>query len=192
MTAATTTDTGLQPGADLPDVDRDRNPRPIYLPLDQIGLALRKAWLTYFVLAAVPPAAMIGSIFFLIFTGSGKSVDTGSSWTNPGFLWLLAGMVFLSVAIPLAFVIRRRMWAMYYEGEVVPPQNYLRGWLVVWLPLIVGGILGFVGLALSREVASIFTSMLSFIVFLSMAPNGHALVRPVGHEDDPAVYEEPK
>lgn len=195
MTAAdpaTQTDVSLQPGAEHPDVEHAPR-RPIYLPLGAIGLAIRKAWLTYILLGLVPPAVMIGTIFWLIFTGNDRILQNYAglegSW---GMVWLVGGMAWIGVTVPLAFFIRRGLWKGYYEGGVVRPENYLKGWFVIWLPLVIGGVIGFVGLALTREVASLFTSMLSFIVFLSMYPNGHALTRPIGDHDDPAVYEEPK
>ncbi|MEM1010592.1 MAG: hypothetical protein AAGI46_00055 [Planctomycetota bacterium] len=162
------------------------------VPLDEAGLALRYAWLTYIAVALIPPAAMIGSIFVLLFTGNGatKEVDhVGHFW---GVVWLVGGMTFIGVTLPGSFYIRRQLWNEYYAGDVVTPGNYLKGWVIIWLPLVSAGVLGFIGLALTRDFATVFISMLAFIVFLSMAPNGHAMTRPVGDHDDPATYEEPK
>ncbi len=192
MSTATAT-VSTAPDAANPDVSRP-NKRPIVIPLDEAGLALRMAWVTYIGLALIPPAAMIASIFFLIFTGNDRVIQNtagaGSTW--PGIIFLIGGLTFVGVALPLAFYARRKLWINYYEGGVVPPGNYLRGWMAVWIPLVIGGVLGFIGLALTREVGNLFTSLLAFMVFLSMTPNGHALVRPVGDQDDPGTYEEPK
>lgn len=195
MTAAdpaTQTDDTLQPDATRPDVEHTPR-RKIYLPLDEIGLAIRKAWLAYIVLALIPPSAMIAAIFFLIFTGNDRIIQSPTDLDGTaGMIWTIAGLTWVGLSLPLAFFIRRGLWAAYYEGGVVKPDNYLKGWLVIWLPLVFGGVLGFIGLAATREVASLFTSMLAFIVFLAMVPNGHALTRPVGDHDDPGVYEEPR
>jgi hypothetical protein len=156
-------------------------------------LALRAAWATYLGLALVPPAAMIGTIFYLLFTGN-DSVIQGyvENDFQAGFWFLVFGMIFLGLALPAGFWFRQHAWREYEEGGVAKPRNYLKGWLAVWLPLVAGGVLGFIGLALTREFATVFISMLAFVVFLAMSPNGHVLTRPVGDVDDPGTYEEPK
>ncbi len=185
-----------QPGADRPDVERpaasDRLP---LIAISRVSLELRKAWATYLLLALIPPSAMIASIFALLFIGDGRdnSGVATASLTDGGMPWLLVGLTFIGLAVPLAFWYRRTCWASYYvQGQVVEPENYLKGWLAVWIPLVLGGVFGFVALAITGEFSVVFISMLAFVVFLSMTPNGHAMTRPVGHEDDPAVYEEPK
>ena len=184
--------------AERPDVEHRESNRPLTaVALDHAGLALRKAWAIYIVLALIPPGAMIASIFALLFTRNdamsevqpGQYYGFGDFW---GLVWLVIGMIWIGVTVPLGFFIRRAKWKAFYEGGLVDADDYLAGWLPIWIPLVIGGVLGFVGLALTAEVGNLFTSMLAFVVFLSMAPNGHALTRPVGDHDDPAVYEEPK
>ena len=192
MPATATVTTATAPGAQNPDVSRDQRTRLPTIPLDEAGVALRTAWASYLGLALVPPAAMIGSIFFLLFTGNDRTLHGAEYRDFAGMAWLVAGMIYIGVALPLAFYVRRLKWTAFYEGGVVAPKDYLAGWMAVWVPLVIGGVLGFVGLALSGEFANVFTSMLSFVVFLSMTPNGHALTRPVGDVDDPGTYEEPK
>ena len=193
MPATATVTTATAPGAQNPDVSREVKPR-IAIPLDEAGLALRGAWASYLVLALIPPAAMIGAIFFLLFTGNDRTLNgpVDASFDAFGMGWLVAGMIYIGIALPTAYYVRRLFWIDFYKGGVVKPRNYLKGWLAVWLPLVFGGVLGFVGLALTAEFATVFISMLSFVVFLSTTPNGHALTRPVGDVDDPGTYEEPK
>ena len=187
-----------QPDAARPDVEH-RDSRPMTaVALDEAGLALRKAWAIYILLALIPPGAMIAAIFTLLFTRNDTLADVPTAQQYGGFggfwglVWLTFGMVWISIFVPLGFFIRRAKWKAFYEGGLVSGKDYLAGWLPIWVPLVIGGVIGFVGLALTAEVGNLFTSMLSFVVFLSMAPNGHALTRPVGDHDDPGVYEEPK
>ncbi len=183
---------GLQPGADRPDASPATRPMET-VALDEAGLALRLAWLTYIGLALIPPAAMIASIFVLLFTGNDLvSTSTRGSDNFWGMTWLVLGMTFIGIALPAAFYVRRMLWIEFYNGSVVKPSNYLKGWLVIWLPLVFAGVLGFVALALTKDFGTVFISMMAFIVFLAMAPNGHAMTRPVGDDDDPGTYEEPK
>ncbi len=181
----------LQPGAERPDVEHSTRPF-VAISLDEAGLALRKAWLAYIVLALIPPAAMIASIFWLIFTYDRPVNADFGMYGGAEMAWLLVGMTWIGIVTPLGFVLRRKIWHEFYEGGVAKADNYLKGWLIIWIPLTIGGVLGFVGLAVTTGVSNVFTSMLAFVIFLSMAPNGHALTRPVGDHDDPGVYEEPK
>ena len=184
----------LPPGQTHPDVDHSDRPMTKRY-LKESALALRQAWAIYFVMAAIPPLAMIGMIFFLILWGPGSGVfgprviEESTSW---GWTWLLIGMFWLSITVPLTFWLRRGYWKAYYTGGTVRGGDYLKGNLAIWLPLVVAGVMGFVGFAATRYVASLFTSVTAFIVFLTLFPNGHAMTRAVGDHDDPAVYEEPR
>ena len=184
----------LKPGANLPDVDHsDRPMNTIYIK--ESALALRQAWGIYFVFAAVPPLVMIATIFFLILWGPGSGVfgprviaeSPGWGWT-----WLLVGMFWLSITVPLTFWVRRGFWREYYSGGTVRAADYLKGNVAIWMPLVIAGVMGFVGFAATRYVASLFTSVMAFIIFLTLFPNGHAMTRAVGDHDDPGVYEEPR
>lgn len=184
---------GLRPGALRPDLEHREAPDADEGHLQASSLALRKAWGAYFVLAALPPLAMIGAIFFLILTPSrGPDVRAVEAADRAGWYWFLAGMVWISIWVPVSFYIRRRYWHAYYEGGLVEPRDYLKGDLAIWLPLVVAGVIGFIGFASTQYVANLFTSITAFLVFLTMFPNGHAMTRPVGDHDDPGVYEEPK
>ena len=181
-----------QPGALRPDVEHSDKIMPA-CNLEADALALRKAWGLYFLLALLPPLAMIGAIFYLLFTSAslmGPQVVEANS--TLGWAWFLGGMIFIGLSLPASFFARRKLWAAYYEGGVVDAGNYVKGNLVVWAPLVVAGVLGFVGFALTFYVASLFTSVLAFVIFLALTPNGHAMTRPVGDEEDSGVYEEPK
>jgi hypothetical protein len=157
------------------------------------ALALRQAWGIYLLCGLIPPLALIGTIFYLLLSGqSSLGPATPDESTRWGWAWFVGGMVWISATLPLGFYLRRGYWARFYAGGTVRPRNYLKGNVVVWLPLVVAGIFGFVGFALTLFAGSIFTSLMAFIIFLSMFPNGHAMTRAVGDHDDPGVYEEPK
>ena len=181
-------------GQKRPDVEHsDRPMQTTYLK--ESAIALRTAWAIYFVMAALPPLTMIAAIFFLILWGPGSGVFGPSmirESTGWGWAWLLAGMIWLSATVPLTFWLRRGYWRAYYDGGTVRGANYVKGNVAIWLPLVIAGVMGFVGFAATRYVASLFTSVMAFIVFLTLFPNGHAMTRAVGDHDDPGVYEEPR
>lgn len=183
----------LIPGALRPDVEHSDRPTLKTRYVEADALALRQAWGIYLVCGVIPPLVMIAMIFFLLLTGQnvlGPAVRQES--TTWGWAWFIGGMIWIGATLPAAFYVRRGFWAAYYAGGTVRPSNYLKGNLVIWLPLVVGGIVGFVGFALTLFAGSIFTSMMAFVIFLAMYPNGHAMTRAVGDHDDPGVYEEPK
>lgn len=182
----------VRPGALRPDVEHSDKPgvTPRYGQLDESALALRKAWGIYLLLGALPPLVMILSIFYLIFN-SHDWFDARESFPRSGWLFFLAGMTWIALSVPASFYIRGRYWAEYYRGGLVEPGDYLKGNLAIWVPLVIAGVAGFAGLALTSYVANLFTSITAFMVFLTMFPNGHAMTRPVGDHDDSGVYEEP-
>ena len=184
----------LQPGAERPDVDHvHAEGRRGLIPIDDAGLALRKAWAVYLLLGLLPPAGMIAAIFFMLFRGTDAlermAPQIVGSWGVP---LTIAGQCWIGATLPIAFFVRARFWSDFRDGGVVAPKEYLKGWLAVWTPLVIGGVFGFVAFAITREPANLLTCALAFVIFMSMLPNGHAMTRPVGHEDDSAVYEEPK
>ena len=185
--------THLRPGAIRPDVEHDDNPAMLsYSQLDAPAMALRKAWGAYLLLGVLPPLFMILSIFYLIFSPLSWYDQRILPIQNSGGWWsFVAGMVWISLSVPVAFYIRRHYWDAYYKGGLVEPGNYIKGNLAIWIPLVIAGIAGFVAFALTRYVANLFTSLTAFMVFLTMFPNGHAMTRPVGDHDDSGVYEEP-
>lgn len=162
--------------------------------LEEDALALRKAWGYYLLLGVIPPLAMILMIFYLIFTSGtlalGPRVMVGN--LTAGWIWFIGGMLWIGVTVPVSFYLRRRYWDEYYRGGVVSPSNYIKGNMAIWLPLVVAGVAGFIGFGATRYVANLFTSLLAFMIFLTMFPNGHAMTRPIGDHDDPGVYEEPR
>lgn len=192
-TAAATAPATFASGATRPDVEHFERPllKTRYVEAD--ALALRQAWGIYLLCAVLPPLVMIGTIFYIIFAGDGLfGPSVAEERTNAGWAWFIGGMIWIGLSLPLAFYIRRGFWARFYAGGVVGPRNYLKGNLVIWAPLVIGGIIGFIGFAATLFAASIFTSVMAFIIFLAMFPNGHAMTRAVGDHDDPGVYEEPR
>ena len=181
----------VRPGALHPDVEHsERIVRVSHL--DESALALRKAWAIYLTLALVPPMAMIMSIFWLLLAPRGWYQPLISTEANmTGWVSFLAGMIWISVTVPVGFAMRSRYWGAYYEGGLVEPVEYHKGNLAVWIPLVIAGIGGFIGFAATYYVANLFTSMTAFVIFLALHPTGHAMTRPVGDHDDPGVYEEP-
>lgn len=180
-----------RPGALRPDVEH--SDKIVVAPLlDESALALRKAWGLYLVMALLPPLTMILSIFYLLATPQPWFRPIVSTAGNTaGWVCFVAGMVWIGLSVPVAFLVRGRYWRAYDEGKLVGPGNYIKGNLAVWLPLVIAGIAGFVGFAMTRYVANLLTSVTAFVIFLAMHPSGHVMTRPVGDQDDPGVYEEP-
>ena len=82
----------------------------------------------------------------------------------------------------------------YWSGECVPPRNYFKGMLVVWVALEIGGLLSLTGVMMTRSFAPcILPALVAFMAYLAMWPTGRAMVcRDRGATDDPERYEEPR
>lgn len=181
----------FRPGALRPDVEHSE--RVINSPeWDDTALALRKAWGLYLFLAILPPLMMILSIFYLIFNPADWfDPRVGTAQNLAGWWSFLGGMIWISISVPVGFLIRGRYWSAYDRGELVQPRDFHMGNLAVWVPLVLAGMVGFIAFAATEYVANLFTSVTAFIIFLAMHPTGHVMTRPIGDHDDPGVYEEP-
>jgi hypothetical protein len=146
--------------------------------------ALRNAWLIYLVLGQVPALLAIVGIWVGLLAGS------SDEWLSN--LFMLLGFAWLTVAIPAGLLYMRLKFNNYYKGRSVSPRNYLLGLLPLWVAMVLGGAIGMFGWIVSRTpLPAVMPSVIAFVVFLVFHPTGHAMTRPVGDSDDPAVYEEP-
>lgn len=149
-----------------------------------VGRAMQIAWGIYLALGLLPAAFSVLGIWVSLLA---ESSDPDLS------LWfMIAGSVWLSIAIPVALLIRRAAFSAYYDGGLVSPANFLRGSIPLWIAVVSGGLIGQVGWIVSRTpVVSSLVAVCALVVYLVFHPTGHAMTRPVGGHDDPALYEEP-
>lgn len=148
--------------------------------------ALRWAWTAWLLLLVIPAALLaygIGAV-----AGSGRAPDPAAA--QRWFLVMAAG---LCGGMPAAFFWRSRLYRCYWHGHRVPPRAYLKGMLVVWLPLALIGSLAAIGCLATRTLLpNAAAAGVAFAFFLALWPTGHAMVRTTGETDDPAAYEEPR
>ena len=145
---------------------------------------LQAAWGIYLVLAALPaPLAIVGIWVGLLAETSDAELSN---------LFMLVNFGWLTVTVPVAFLIQRQLFDNYHHGKPVAPEKYVAGMLAIWLPLSVAGVVGMIGWIVARTpLLAIVPSILALLVFLIFHPTGAAMTKPVGDHDDPGVYEEP-
>lgn len=110
-----------------------------------------------------------------------------------GVGWFVFNMVYLAVAVPLAFLVRGRLFRPYYAGHRVEPKPYLQGMVIVWAALEIGLLLSIIAAYWTGAVAAqVLPAMVAFVLLLTQWPKGSAMVRPTGDDDDFEHYEEPR
>jgi hypothetical protein len=154
------------------------------------ALALRRAWVIWF--------ALLGSPFVLFLVTVWHLTDEEVSSATPpapalARVWFLGSMAYLALVIPAAFFWRSRIFKAYWTGQVVGPRDYLKGMLTIWLALDIGGFVALAGCLISgRILPCLLPALVAFIIFVPLWPSGRAMTRPVGNQDDPELYEDPR
>ncbi len=152
------------------------------------GHALRRSWVIYLTLLLIPFLVAMGLIFYLLTTDA----DAVNGRLNQGVF--IAAMAWIIVALPAGFWIRYRLFQPYYQGQPVPPRNYLLGMLAIWLPLEIGSLMGLLGAFLGNSpTPNMIPAVLAFVLLTPFWPVGHAMSRPEGgNKDDFELYKEPR
>jgi len=151
------------------------------------GQALRIAWSCWLALLAVPALSFL-VVMWTLMGSDGTPGDTAGAER-----WFLACMIYLAVAVPAAFFWRSHVFKCYWDGCVVKPKDYLKGMLIVWLTLEVGGLVALAGCVTTNSLTpNVLPAMVAFMLFTPFWPSGRAMTNPVGNDDDFEVYEEPR
>ena len=150
------------------------------------GQALRIAWVSWLGLLAAPALMCLFVMWNLL-------DDELPGDAAQAQRWFLATMIYMAVAIPAAFFWRSHEFKCYWDGCVVSPRNYLKGMLIVWLTMEVGGMMALAGCLVTRSLLpNLLPAMVAFMLFTPFWPSGRAMTHPVGNDDDFEVYEEPR
>ncbi len=128
---------------------------------------------------------------------AGAAIDESGNIPAPGIhpAWdwpFLSGLILLALAMGGLFV-RRHYFDAYYHGEVVRPDNYLKGMAAVWVPIFVAVFVSEIMTVISGDYfPTPFAAIMGTLLLFIMAPNGRSMTLAVGGSDDPGSYEEPK
>ena len=151
------------------------------------GQALSLAWASWFILLAIPALLFLAVMW--TFIGDETHADqAGSPNAGSSSAWRTC-----AVAVPAAFFWRSREFKAYWEGNCVSPNRYLRGMLILWLTIEIGGVMALVGCFVTGSLLpNLLPAMVAFMLFTPFWPSGRAMTHPVGNDDDFEVYEEPR
>lgn len=148
--------------------------------------ALRYAWISWLTFLIVPFFLFLYVIVTLNDETTGRQLGNAQTW-------FVASMAYLAIVVPLAIFWRSSLFRPYWQGETVTPKNYLKGMMVVWLSLEIGGLISLAGCLLNHSLLpNLLPALVAFMLFTPLWPSGRAMTRHVGNQDDPALYEEPR
>ena len=150
------------------------------------GQALKIAWASWIALLALPALLFLAVMWQLLDDDSAGNHLLAQKW-------FIVSMVYLAIAVPVAFFMRSRDFRDYYQGKVVSAGSYLRGMLTVWFACEIGGVIALVGCLVTRTLLpNLLPALVAFILFTPFWPSGRAMTHPVGNDDDFEIYEEPR
>ncbi|MDB5321751.1 MAG: hypothetical protein JWN40_3382 [Phycisphaerales bacterium] len=151
--------------------------------------ALRYAWWVYLTMLVLP-------FLMFLYVASSLMGETGVERRDRPLAdgWFIASVVYMVVIAPASFFVRSRFFRDYWTGKCVAPRQYLKGMIVVWATLEIGGLLSLFGCLMSRSLLpGLLPAMAAFVMYVVLWPNGRAMICGArGASDDPEKYEEPR
>ncbi len=148
--------------------------------------ALRRAWLFGGVLLVIPFLFLQWLIWHLT---TSEGVRSSADSTK----WFIAAMGYLLLVLPGSFFWRGHLFRDYWRGRPVAPHKYILATITVGLALAAGGIFSMIGCLVTRSfMPNLIPALIALLLFALHWPTGRAMVKPVGHLEDPQIYEEPR
>jgi hypothetical protein len=148
--------------------------------------ALRSAWVSWLVLLAIPFLVLQWLVWRL-----GIS-DQATPAFDPKH-WFFASMAYLAVILPASFFWRGYLFREYWNGRPVTPRKYVLATVTVGIALAIGGVFALIGCFFSGSfMPNLIPALMALLLFAIHWPTGRAMAKPVGHIEDPQIYEEPR
>lgn len=149
--------------------------------------ALRIAWVAWLVMLISPFALFLWMLWSLGEWQSRHLIPKD----NTG--WFLASSFYLIIAVPFSFFWRGHIFKAYWIGKPVSANHYLFGMISIWVALEIGGLVSLFGcVATHTMLPNLMPAMIAFMFFVTLWPNGRAMIKPAGQYNDPEFYQEPK
>ncbi len=150
------------------------------------ALALRYAWISWLTFLLLP-------FFLFLYVIVNLTDEVSTRHLQSAQIWFVISMAYMAVVVPAAIFWRSRLFKPYWLGNTVSPRSYLKGMLVVWLSLEIGGLLSLTGCLVNHSLLpNLLPALVAFMLFTPLWPSGRAMTRHVGNQDDPEKYEEPR
>lgn len=150
-----------------------------------IQATLRRAWAWWLVLLVIPFVLFLALLVYLSF-GPPKLPQVGR-------IFFILSVVWLGAVVPASFFLRARYFRDYWAGGLCKPHDYLRGTLIVWVTVEIGGLLSLMGCFLSNSLMpNIMPAVVAFILFTPFWPSGEAMTMALGAEEDPEIMRHPR
>jgi hypothetical protein len=150
-----------------------------------VATAIRIAWVCWIGLLVIPFLVFLNMIWM-------TTIEPSTEVHTSELGWFMASCAYLVVVVPIAFFWQSHIFKTYYTGNTVTPGKYLFGKLTVWMALEVGGLFSLYGCFHDNSpLPNLIPALVAFMFFVTFWPNGRAMVRHVGHLEDPGLYLEP-
>ncbi len=173
---------------EIPTTNSMSSADPTAIPTGELtpGAALKYAWWAYLFFITAPFIVFVAMLYRYLVVTPGPDSPMANRW-------FLAAMAYLITFVPAAIFWRSHIFKPYYDGHPVAPRGYLKGMMIVWGSLCLGGVLALTGCLVTRTLApGIAPAIIAFVLFLPFWPSGRTMVKTVGSSDDPQRYEEPR
>lgn len=152
-----------------------------------VETALRRAWVAWIGMLLFPAVVCV----YVIWSVSRGSAPPKSE--HSAQVWFVFAMAYMAIAIVGAMFWRSRLFKSYWRGEKVSPGAFLKGSLILWIAIEIGGLLGLIACASTHGLLpNLIPAILAFVLLLIFYPTGRSMTDPVGHHEDPQTYEEPR
>jgi len=150
-----------------------------------IQATLRRAWAWWLTLLVIPFVLFLALLVY----------HSVAPLKNPavGRAFFFASVFWLGVAVPASFFIRSRYFRDYWAGGLTNPTDYLRGSLIVWVTIEIGGLISLLGCFMSNALMpNVLLAVVAFVLFTPFWPSGEAMTVALGAEDDAEIMRHPR
>jgi len=149
--------------------------------------ATQIAWVIWLVMLCLPLVVCL-AMLALLFYQAGVVAHEGV-----GDVFFVICLLWLAIAVPLGFFLRRRYFRPWWSGGTVPPTDYLRGMCAIWVAPEIGGLIALTGCIVSGTVIpNLLPAGIAFLLFAPFWPSGSAMTSAIGDAEDDTFFREPR
>lgn len=131
--------------------------------------AMRRAWLSYGLLAATPAALVIAAVWAVPASGAGPRPGVSYAFFALSVGWLV-------LTLPLAFWLRGYVFRAGWQGQRVDAASYLRGLMTMWTAAATGATTAAVGcLAGNALLPCLFPAGIGLVLMLLLTPSSRGV-----------------
>ena len=149
--------------------------------------ATQIAWVIWLVMLSLPLVVFLAMLALLFYQPGVAAHERVSG------MFFVISLLWLAIAVPLGFFLRRRYFRPWWSGGIVPPTDYLRGMCAIWVAPEIGGLTALTGCIVSGTVVpNLVPAGIAFLLFVPFWPSGSAMTSAIGDAEDDTFFREPR